>query len=102
MTNSNGNTHSPSSSSDAPPNSVPGTPERTVVDLQEGVLHKEVRKWVAAEEAAVEPLAEAAAEKDGARGAEIKLSQKRKWFLLFVFSVAQVSWRHQGAMGWSS
>ena len=37
------------------------------------------------------PLANAGQEQHGPRGAEIKLSQKRKWFLLFVFSVAQVS-----------
>jgi len=65
------------------------SPSRTAVDLhQHGLQHAE-NKWIDAEEAAFKKVAEAQAEKDGPRGAEIKLSQKRKWFLLFIFSVAQ-------------
>jgi hypothetical protein len=71
------------------------SPDRTVVDLQlerhESRFQKELRKWERAEEAPFEPLAQAQTQKEGPGGAEIKLSQKRKWFLLFVFSVAQVS-----------
>jgi hypothetical protein len=70
------------------------SPDRTVVDLQlerhESRFQKELRKWERAEEAPFEPLAQAQTQKEGPGGAEIKLSQKRKWFLLFVFSVAQV------------
>ncbi|ORY35678.1 major facilitator superfamily domain-containing protein [Naematelia encephala] len=47
------------------------------------------QRYLKAEEAATAPLAEAARERDGPGGAEIKLSQGRKWFLLFIFSVAQ-------------
>lgn len=67
------------------------TPSRnaTAVDLQEGQHHQ--NKWTAAEEAPVKPLADYEARQEGAAGAEVKLSQKRKWFLLFIFSVAQVS-----------
>lgn len=61
----------------------------TAVDLQE---HHEAHKnkWVAAEEAPTRPLADYEAKEEGVRGAEVKLSQSRKWFLLFIFSVAQV------------
>lgn len=39
----------------------------------------------------MKPLADYEAREEGARGAEVKLSQGRKWFSLFIFSVAQVS-----------
>ena len=71
-------------------------PDETVVDLHVPVQEKkntvhavnvpsEPRMTGAKEMGA--PIAEAVM----TRGAEIKLSQKRKWFLLLVFSVAQVS-----------
>lgn len=85
-------THSPSNTN---PNTVDNeTLSRTdtAVDLQahrEGEAHK--NGWVAAEEAPVKPLADYEAREEGVGGAEVKLSQSRKWFLLFIFSVAQVS-----------
>jgi hypothetical protein len=88
---------SPSSSLTPPGVSRTSTdsPDRTVVDLQlerhESRFQKGLHKWERAEEAPFEPLARAQTDKEGPGGAEIKLSQKRKWFLLFVFSVAQVS-----------
>lgn len=65
----------------------------TAVDLQE---QRDVQqnRWVAAEEAPMRPLAEYVAREGGDRGAEVKLSQSRKWFLLFIFSVAQVCHFH--------
>jgi hypothetical protein len=65
------------------------SPSHTAVDLNAHGVHAAEKKWVDAEEAAFKKVAEAQAERDGPRGSEIKLSQKRKWFLLFVFSVAQ-------------
>jgi hypothetical protein len=54
---------------------------------KEGAL----QRWERAEEReTVGPLAEGGRIHDGPRGAEIKLSQGRKWFLLLIFSVAQV------------
>jgi hypothetical protein len=69
----------------------------TAVDLQD---HRETHKnkWVAAEEAPTKPLADYEAREEGARGAEVKLSQGRKWFLLFIFSIAQVSPFHLGPL----
>ncbi|KAL7422343.1 hypothetical protein Q5752_002989 [Cryptotrichosporon argae] len=77
------------------------SPTHTVVDLagtagaSKTGLHApgthsptKAQQWAAAEEAPVQPLVDAEAQK-AVNGAEIKLSQKRKWFLLFVFSVAQ-------------
>lgn len=63
------------------------SPDRTVVDLNSG----QRSKWTKAEEAPTAGLADDTANDDGPRGAEIKLSQGRKWFLLGIFSVAQVS-----------
>ena len=60
----------------------------TVVDL--AVPSKSGNKLLKAEEAVAAPVADAEAQREGPKGAEIKLSQRRKWFLLLVFSVAQV------------
>lgn len=68
---------------------TPPSPSRTAVDVnQHGVAGAE-KKWAQAEEAPFKNIADEQAKKDGPAGAELKLSQKRKWFLLFVFSVAQ-------------
>ena len=70
-------------------------PDETVVDLHHPVQEKKhtgsaanapsESRMTGTEERGV-PEAEAVEN----RGAEIKLSQKRKWFLLLIFSVAQV------------
>lgn len=82
------------------PPSDPDTPSRTntAVDIpaqRDGPggpaanpHHKS--NWEAAEEAPVKPLADYEAKQEGPAGAEVKLSKGRKWFLLFIFSVAQV------------
>lgn len=76
---------------------TPPSPSHTAVDLEHQHqkytsghnLHKAERKWERAEEAPTRLIAENAAKEEGPAGAEIKLSQGRKWFLLFIFSVAQ-------------
>jgi len=64
------------------------SPDRTVVDLTAQANGSE--KLPKTNGSSADALAKAEAQKQGPRGAEIKLSQTRKWFLLFVFSVAQV------------
>lgn len=68
---------------------TPPSPTRTAVDVNQHGLAGAEQKWAKAEEAPFKNVAEEQARKDGPAGAELKLSQKRKWFLLFVFSVAQ-------------
>ena len=71
-------------------------PDETCVDLHDPV--QEEKNTVRAANAPSEPRRTGAEDTDvlpaaeavETRGAEIKLSQKRKWFLLLVFSVAQV------------
>ena len=75
-------------SADGHTGTVP-SPSHTAVDLHSHGIQAAEKKWIDAEEAAFKKVAEAQAERDGPRGSEIKLSQKRKWFLLFIFSVAQ-------------
>ncbi|WRT65217.1 uncharacterized protein IL334_002160 [Kwoniella shivajii] len=67
------------------------SPNRTVVDLDSianpDKLDKKLEDQLTSEQNNEQDLERA--QSTTIKGAEIKLSQKRKWFLLFVFSVAQ-------------
>ena len=81
-----------SSSGAAVPTRSP-SPTRTAVEDpigSGGGVKAAEHKWVQAEESPNDRIAQEAEKQEGPNGAEIKLSQKRKWFLLFIFSVAQV------------
>jgi hypothetical protein len=68
---------------------TPPSPSHTAVDVSQHGLATAEKKWERSEEAPFKNIAEEQARKEGPAGAELKLGQKRKWFLLFIFSVAQ-------------